>query len=284
MKQQIAEILVIGNEVLNGTTLDTNSWWLSSQLNLAGIIVERKLTIRDDLDSITSSFKECISRKPDWIFSIGGLGPTFDDLTIQALSRALNKQWKLNKNAVRMLEASYARRAIKFNLRRKRKLTKARLKMAKLPSGAAPLSNPVGSAPGVLATSGKSRIVSLPGVPSEMKGIFSNEVWPSLQSDFFISEEWIKVVGVSESQLAPVVSRIFRKYGGSLYIKSHPSGFERGKPLIKIQVILNVIKEEKESGLENLRSVARSIELAARKLGAKPKRIKLVRGFRARPE
>jgi nicotinamide-nucleotide amidase len=281
--QQRAEILIIGNEILNGTTLDTNSWWLSRQLSSVGVRVERKLTIGDELESISSSFKQCISRNPDWIFSIGGLGPTFDDITLQALSRALGKQWKLSKDAAKMLEDNYARRAKRLNLPRRR-LTKARLKMARLPSGAVPLSNPVGSAPGVLASARRSHIVSLPGVPSEMKGIFLNEIRPSLKSNFFSSEEWIKVVGVSESELAPAVSSIFRKYGATLYIKSHPSGFERGKPVIKLQIILNTINEEKKLALESLRSAATSIELAARKLGARSKKIKSVRRFRAWPE
>ncbi len=272
---------MVGNEILNGTTLDTNSWWLSNQLNYAGLKVEIKLTVRDELETISATFRECISREPDWIFSIGGLGPTFDDLTAKALARALHKKWKLNNEAVKMLQEGYARRARKFSLP-PRRLTRTRLKMATLPAGSTPLSNPVGSAPGILVITGKSRIVALPGVPKEMKAMFSKEVLPGLQehSDFFISEEWIKIVGVSESLLAPLLRRIFRKYDKSLYIKSHPHGYHKGKPVIKVQIILNALKDEKDSGLEILTRASRLIELAAGKVGAESTRLKSVRRFR----
>ena len=78
-----AEILVVGNELLNGTTLDTNSFWLSKELAKTGVKVERKTTVRDELSAISLAFKQCISRKPDWVFSAGGLGPTYDDMTVR---------------------------------------------------------------------------------------------------------------------------------------------------------------------------------------------------------
>jgi molybdenum cofactor synthesis domain-containing protein len=267
--QKIAEILVVGNELLNGTTMDTNSFWLSKQLNEIGFKVERKTTIRDDLKAISENFRDIIRRKPDWLFSIGGLGPTFDDLTIQGLGMAVGQKLKLNNDAVEMLRQNYKRRALKLNLP-KRRLTRARLKMATIPELARPIQNPVGSAPGVLVGVGKTSIVSLPGVPNEMKGIFRKELLSVLRktSQYFTSEKWLRTVGISESSLAPLVGRIFHEHGDRLYIKSHPRGFERGQPVINIQIILNVPLYYREAGLKELEVAIGKMGLAARNIGA----------------
>ncbi len=264
VRQKSVEILVVGNELLNGTTPDTNSFWLSKQLSKIAFIVRRKITVRDELQVISLAFRESISRKPDWIFSLGGLGPTFDDLTAEGLALALRKKLRVNPEAVRMLRESYRRRAIPV-----RGLSKARLKMATMPQDSKPLQNAVGSAPGVLAASGNTMIVLLPGVPREMRSIFSNELLPLLRSEsFFSAQKWIKTLGISESQLSSAVSKLFRKYKSVLYIKSHPSGFEKGLSVIKIQIILTVPVQEKEHGLRALDEVALALESSARKLGA----------------
>lgn len=277
-RQNIVEILVLGNEILNGTTLDTNSFWLSKQLNKIGLRVERKMTVRDDLFSISKAFRDSILRKPDWIISVGGLGPTFDDLTSRGLSSALREKWKFNTKAFQMLEVSYARRA-KTIMRGGPRLRKARLKMAVLPQSATPLQNPVGSAPGILASYARTKIVCLPGVPREMKGIFIQEVLPLMKQDsrFFTAEEWIRTIGVSESSLAPIVSRVFRKYKRCIYVKSHPRGFKNGKPIISVQVTLSVSESEKDSGLKSLKTAVRCIRTGARNLGAKLSSVESIR-------
>ena len=269
-RQNIVEILVVGNEILNGTTLDTNSFWLSKWLNKIGLRVERKATVRDDLFSISKAFRDSIWRKPDWIISVGGLGPTFDDLTSRGLSSALGEKWNLNTKAVQMLKVSYARKAKTFR-RGGPRLTKARLKMAMLPQSATPLQNPVGSAPGILTNHARTRIVCLPGVPKEMKGIFIQELLPLMKHDsrFFTAEEWIRAIGVSESSLAPLVSRVFQKYKRHIYVKSHPRGFEDGKPIISVQITLSVSESDKDSGLKSLKTAVRCIRTGARRLGAK---------------
>ena len=271
-----AEILVVGNELLNGTTLDTNSFWLSKELAKTGVKVERKTTVRDELSAISLAFKQCISRKPDWVFSVGGLGPTYDDMTVRGLALALGKRLKLDPAAVRMLKESYKRRA-RFFKRPVKRLGKASMKMAMIPQGAKPLHNPVGSAPAVSARFGPTRIVSLPGVPSEMKGIFLTEVVPLLKSSSFTNaEEWIRLQGISESQLSPTISRISRKHASLLYVKSHPKGFERGQSIIQVQIILTAPMDGRKAGLEALRDATREMEIAARKLGARVSRVKSV--------
>jgi nicotinamide-nucleotide amidase len=277
--QLTSEIIVVGNELLNGTTLDSNSHWMSEQLTALGVKVNRKITIRDELEVISSTFLECLKRKPDWIFSVGGLGPTYDDMTIESLSIALGRKLYLDKLAVKMLKASYARRRKMFNIPLRR-MTKASLKMAMIPEEATPLPNSVGSAAGVLAKKSNTTIVSLPGVPSEMKAIFSEQVVPILKAEtakFYHAEEWLEAIGISESRLSYAVSRISQKYIPLLYIKSHPMGFEKGKSMIHIQLILTAKAEERERALIMLEKAASEMLSAAKKLGARVKRTKSVR-------
>lgn len=265
VEQKSAEILVVGNELLNGTTLDTNSFWLSKKLNKVGVRVERKTTIRDRPDTISETFEEALNRKPDWLFSIGGLGPTYDDMTIRGLARAIHRKFGLNQVALTMLKESYKRRG-----RQIRRLSKSSIKMAMMPTGATPLSNTVGSAPGVYLQKGKTNIVALPGVPLEMRQIFLKQVFYKLKelSAYSSAEHWIKIAGLGESRLAPEVSRQYQIHKKRLYIKSHPRGFEDGKPVLDIQIILETPKSELAKGKRILNDVSSSIFSYATKLGA----------------
>lgn len=276
--QTTAEILIVGNELLNGTTLDTNSYWLSSELTKLGIKVSRKTTVRDVLPVISKSFRECITRKPNWLFSLGGLGPTYDDMTIQGLAIGLDRNLVLDEGAVKMLKERYKLRA-KLIGRNPGRIPNSSLKMARIPTGAIPLKNPVGSAPGVLATYGRTRIISLPGVPAEMKAIFKNSVIPLLKrgQKFSREEEWLKISGISESRLAPTLNRIAQRSAPMIYIKSHPRGFEHGHSVLHIQMILTSSVEQKREFTRKLLSVAKEVAKAGRRLGAKVSHLKSVR-------
>ncbi|MHB1908872.1 MAG: competence/damage-inducible protein A [Nitrososphaerales archaeon] len=236
MKHELVtvEILVIGNELLNGTTLDTNSHWLSIEIEKIGARLTRKTTVPDDLAVITRAFKECLSRKPSWIISLGGLGPTFDDITLEALALATRRPLALDKIAVNYMKDSYERR------NRSRRLNKASLKMAIVPKGSIPLRNPVGSASGVLLEIGPASIVSLPGVPKEMKAIFQTELASRMKKEILPSsarkQEWINALGVRESQIAPYLKKIMDSSKG-VYVKSHPLGFRKGKSVLHFQLI-----------------------------------------------
>ena len=228
------EILVIGNELLNGTTLDTNSHWLSIEIEKMGARLTRKTTVPDNLAVITRAFKECLSRKPSWIISLGGLGPTFDDITLQGLAQATRLPLALDKTAVNYMKDTFERR------NRSRRLNKASLKMAVIPKGSIPLRNPVGSASGVLLKRGPGSIVSLPGVPKEMKAIFQTELVPRMKKDLFSSsvrkQYWINALGVKESQIAPYLKKIMESTKG-VYVKSHPLGFRKGRSVLHFQLI-----------------------------------------------
>ena len=166
------------------------------------------------------------------MITIGGLGPTHDDMTQAGISQALNKPLRLNKEALQLVKDHYRR------LESKPRLTKYRTKMATLPLGSAPLPNPIGTAPGVKMQESGTTIFSLPGVPSEMKAIFRASIIPYMESFHAVRprEIEVRITGIIESALAPVLDQA-RKIYPKLYFKSHPRGRETGiRPLILLHI------------------------------------------------
>jgi molybdenum cofactor synthesis domain-containing protein len=221
------EILSIGNELLIGKIQNTNASWMAKRLTTLGANLRRITTVSDDVDEISMAVNEVLEREPDFLITTGGLGPTFDDKTLEGVARALNVLVDVNEEAFAMVEEKYKTYASERGLR-KIELTRARLKMARLPKGAEPLSNSVGTAPGVLIKHGKTTIVSLPGVPPEMESIFENSVKPLLKklvgkATFF--ETSLGLSGLMESELAPIIDKVMHD-NPYVYIKSHPRGRE----------------------------------------------------------
>jgi molybdenum cofactor synthesis domain-containing protein len=222
------EIISAGNELLIGKTLNTNAQWLAKRLTVLGLNVRRMVTVSDDIEEIETAVKEAISRRPDFLITTGGLGPTFDDKTLEGIAKALNVVLALNADALKMIQDKYRKYAKQQGLK-KIELTPARVKMAKLPKGAKPLPNPLGTAPGVQAKYDKVLIISLPGVPPEMEAIFKNSVAPAIREftgDVTFFEASLGISGLMESELAPIIDRVMRD-NSYVYIKSHPKGAER---------------------------------------------------------
>jgi len=238
-------ILTIGNELLVGRILDTNSNWLSKQLTRMGYHVDRIIILPDREDAIVETFQEAY-KKCDVIILTGGLGPTYDDITSYSLSKALNKRWILNQEALEMVKE----RLRKFNL----DLNEYRIKMAKMPEGATPLENRVGVAPGIFLKEDDKLIFALPGVPDEMKHIFAEHVRKILlqhiSREYYV-EEKITFRGYPESSLAPILENIASKYENA-YIKSHPQGVYKNKPVVDIVVAVwaESIKDAKKLAMD----------------------------------
>ena len=231
-KPATAEIIAIGNELLIGHTLDTNSHWIAKQLTKHGWILQRITVIRDSLPAIREAVNEALQRTPNVLITLGGLGPTHDDMTLKGVALALRMKLALNADALAMIKARYKK------LETTTGLTSFRKKMATLPIGAQPLPNPVGTAPGVLIKRGGSRLVSLPGVPSEMKAIFHGSIIPLLKgsSQQAPAEVYLDLVGIVESALAPALNKTRNAFPG-LYFKSHARGHETGiRSLIQLHI------------------------------------------------
>jgi len=201
-----AEILSVGTELLLGQITDTNATYLCQRLAELGIPVYFRQTVGDNRERIQQAFRLAASRA-DLILFTGGLGPTEDDLTKEALSEALGVDLVLH-------EASWAH--IQNLLRsRSRPLTPNQQRQALLPRGAQPIPNRWGTAPGVLWERGHQVIVMLPGVPREMRGMFEETVVPYLEERGWAGKEVIRsrvlrVVGIGEGALEEIIKDLLR--------------------------------------------------------------------------
>ena len=232
----IVEILCIGTELLSGITLNTNAYWLCSEITNVGGVVRRVTVVRDDLNEISSAARESLARKPNILITTGGLGATYDDITLEALATAFGKKVVLDSRAVEMLKKSYARHKLHYEL------TESRLKMATIPEGSTPIQNPIGSAPAITEQAGGISIFCLPGVPSEMKAIFEEHILPRIKKSVgkFVAEELnYNTRGLTEAMIAPVLIKIVKSHPKNMiYLKTHPRGYYRKKtPQLKIQMI-----------------------------------------------
>ncbi len=191
-----AEIIAIGTELVNGQNLDTNSQWLSRSLGALGIQVHFHTTLGDDLEENVAAFKIAAARA-DLVLASGGLGPTQDDLTREAL--ALVAQVPLVEDAA-SLEAIAAMFA-----RRNRVMAERNRVQALFPQGAEVLANRVGTAPGIWMKVGGALFGCLPGVPSEMRIMFDEQAAPRLRgiagNGRVIIHRKINLFGKGESEL-----------------------------------------------------------------------------------
>jgi len=256
------EVISIGNELLNGRIANTNLQWLGERIYSLGGWIRRAVIVPDVLSEIVSAIREAVSRKPDLIITTGGLGPTYDDRTLEGVALAINVKLEECEEALEMIKTRLEE-LFKMGVVDSPDLTDSRRKMAKLPKGSKPLANYVGTAPGVLVEVNKTRIACLPGVPAEMKDMFDRYIAP------LISKEEIEVIEVNyviedlpEAILAPEIEKLAHKYP-EFYIKSHPKGFEE-KSVVEVQV-----KGRGKRCREIVEEVLLELESSFKKLGAK---------------
>jgi molybdenum cofactor synthesis domain-containing protein len=223
-------ILAIGNEVLDGLVLDTNSNWMELRLVALGLQIKRLVSVRDEIDEIGRALEfamECC----DVVITSGGLGPTHDDMTLKAIATALELETIENPDALKIVERQY-KTLYERGIVQSADMTEARVKMAKIPKGAIPLDNRVGGAPGIRLEAGKSTIFSLPGVPSELKFIFEDSVAPwiaeRVAQKFY--EEIVEFGMHDESTFAPAIDVVMKKHPG-VYVKSMPKTYGTSKTL-----------------------------------------------------
>jgi nicotinamide-nucleotide amidase len=225
---QSVEIICVGNELLIGKTLNTNAQWLAKRITTLGLTIRRIIVIADTINEVSKVIKEAIQRNPNFLITTGGLGPTFDDKTLEGVAKALERRIEINKEALKMVKKKYLNYAQEGRIELS-ELTPHRIKMAKLPEGATPLSNPVGTAPAVILKHKNVTLIALPGVPSEMKSIFHDSVASILKQaargvTFF--ETSIEATKIIESDMAPLIEKVMQN-NPYVYIKSHPKGAER---------------------------------------------------------
>ena len=231
------EILSIGNEILLGLVQDTNSNYLCRLVRGMGGRVRHIATPRDEIDAIADDINASLSRSAELIFTCGGLGPTDDDVTLAAVAKATRRKLELNGAAQQSVEQRYRDLASRGHVAGA-EMSEARLKMAYLPEGARPIVNPIGAAPAVVIEVEANRIVSLPGVPAELKAIVEGPL-QTLLAELFgrgsYREREITVACGDESQLAPALRQV-ASMNPEVYLKSRPSHFG---PDVKFRILIS---------------------------------------------
>jgi len=186
-------ILAIGNEILEGSILDTNSNYIAKELFREGIKVKGIFAVGDRKNDLVKLIKD-LSESSSIIITTGGLGPTFDDITMESIAEACNKTLKLNKKLYFELLNKVKAKGVKLKL--------SHLRQIHIPQDATVIKNLFGTAPGMYLECENSHIITLPGVPSEMKSMFENEVLPLIRNIYNPETLFscdIKMIGVAES-------------------------------------------------------------------------------------
>jgi nicotinamide-nucleotide amidase len=201
-----AEIVAVGSELLTPDRLDTNSLFLTEELNAVGIEVVRKTVVGDNRELLSEVFLDALERVP-LIISSGGLGPTEDDLTRETVAELLGRKLQRNEEILRYIEGRF--RALG------RQMPPVNVRQAMVPEGAEILENPRGTAPGLWLEDKGHAIVLLPGPPRELKPLFREQVLPRLHrriSDVRMFHREIRVTGLGESHVEQRIVAIYKRF------------------------------------------------------------------------
>lgn len=221
------QLLMTGSELMRGTTVDTNAVRIADALASIGLAVHRKVTIGDDLPLLVQELRN-LSQDADVLIVNGGLGPTSDDLTAQALADAAGTQLIENATALVHLQQWCSRTKIPLNAANK--------KQAMLPAAAFILDNPVGSAVGFGLHLNDCLILCTPGVPRELEAMLSDSILPALQRDFPDCEQQIilrlHMFGIGESQAQDMIDGAIPQWPAGVVL-----GFRAGLPTVEIKLL-----------------------------------------------
>jgi len=197
-----AEIIAVGSELILGSTLNTNSQYLTKRLSEIGIDVLYHTTLKDNRDQL----KEVIDiglKRADLLIFTGGLGPTGDDFTKEVVSEALGLELVLD-NSIEDDIRSYFNKTNKV-------MTPNNIKQAYIPEGSKPIKNDLGTAPGIFIEKDGKTVVLLPGPPREMKHMFDKYVMPLIKQDYIIKVVTLKTIGIGESNLETIIKDIIEE-------------------------------------------------------------------------
>ncbi|MBA61081.1 MAG: competence/damage-inducible protein A [Planctomycetaceae bacterium] len=206
-----AEIISIGDELTSGQRLDTNSQWISQQLGAIGVRVMYHTTVADDLEANIDVLRQAIARA-DLIVTTGGLGPTADDLTRESLASAVGVKLYQDNTALAYIKRLFESRG--------REMPPKNIVQAQFPVGSTPVHNPEGTAPGIdlpiSHNDSETRVFCLPGVPAEMKQMWSQTVEPAIiamdpESKNIIRHFVIKTFGMGESDMERTLPDLIRR-------------------------------------------------------------------------
>ncbi|TEU13852.1 MAG: CinA family nicotinamide mononucleotide deamidase-related protein [Anaerolineales bacterium] len=213
-----AEIVTIGTELLLGKIVDTNAAYIAQQLATIGLDLYYKTTVGDNEGRITSVLQQALARS-DVVITSGGLGPTVDDVTRQAVARAAVRELVLDKKLLAQIEARFARHGFTMSENNRRQ--------AYIPQGAIPIENPVGTAPAFTVETEQGLIISLPGVPRELKHLMETRVIPFLREKLqtgqvIIKSKTLRTCGIGESTVDSRIGDLMRSSNPTVGLAAHP--------------------------------------------------------------
>lgn len=201
-----AEIIAVGSELLTPDRVDTNSLFLTERLNRLGIEILRKSIVGDVQQQVHDAFREALGRV-ELVISIGGLGPTEDDLTRETVAGLLGRKLIRNDSILQEIEARFRRSG--------RNMPEVNIRQAMIPEGATILPNPKGTAPGLWMEISGHIIILLPGPPSELQAMFTEEAEPRLarlKNPLRLFHRELRVAGMGESDLEQRILPIYKRH------------------------------------------------------------------------
>ncbi len=212
-----AEIITTGTELLLGQIDDTNATYLARQLRDLGIDLYFRTTVGDNEGRIVQALELALARA-DLILVTGGLGPTVDDVTREAVARVTGRPLVLHPDLLAQIEAFFVRAGAR--------MTDNNRRQACLPEGCIPIENPVGTAPGFIVEDGRGTIITLPGVPHEMRYLMEHTVLPYLQKRLgqheVIVARILRTVAVGESRIDQAIADLERSANPTVGLSAHP--------------------------------------------------------------
>lgn len=228
------EIICIGTEIVSGSLLNTNASYISNELLKLGIETQKFTTVPDEPNLLSRAIKSAI-KTADLTFLTGGLGPTFDDITLNTLAKTLNRKLTLKKDILRNIQTHFNKQGIV--------MPKDNIRQAYIPQGSTAIKNEIGTAPGLIMKYNKRTIIALPGPPGEVAPMMEESIIPFIKQRFkttkIIKTRILKITGLAESQVNELVKDILGGSPGlSLGIYAHPGQID-----IKITATAPTLKE-----------------------------------------
>ena len=220
------QLLLTGNELMSGDITDTNSVFIARELKNLGVEATRKVTVGDSIELLIAEMNT-LSQSADVLIVNGGLGPTVDDLTAQALSEVCGKELTLHPLALEDIK--------QWCFRRNFRLSGPNLKQAMLPARCDIIHNPIGSAPGFSVVVNDCLVICTPGVPGELKPMMRESIIPiiknKLPAEYHTVTKKLKVFGVGESTLQKLIDETYPDWPEEIEL-----GFRAAMPLLEVKL------------------------------------------------
>ena len=242
----LVEIIAIGNELCYGKVQDTNSFWIADQITKLGGEVQRITCVKDGLEEIQKVFKEALEREPNLMVSTGGLGPTSDDKTIEALATLVKRKVIVSEVALASISKE---RGMDLN-----NMPEHFIKMSRTIDGATCILNPIGVAPSSILKIGETTIIAIPGPPKEVKSIFTKKLVKIIENETSGKSLSQRImVDMRESEVSPLVEHIMRIENG-VYLKPLVSECD---PNLGLPMEIIVFEKDNETCEEKMNKVIR---------------------------